>query len=156
MEAKPTYEELKQRVRELEEETNRRKLYEMEMMDREERFRYLIEASPLGVFQTDKDGNVLYLNNKWLAITGMSLQNALGFGWAQALHPEDQPRILEEWARCLEEKRGYDGEFRFVRPFGEIRWVRTRTSPVFSPDGDIISMWASMRTSPSASRQRRL
>ena len=136
---KPTYEELEQRVRELEEETNRSKHAEKELMDSEERFRCLTESSPLGVFQTDEDGSVLYLNNKWLTITGMSLQDALGFGWAQALHPEDRPRILAEWTRCLEEKRGYDGEFRFVRPFGEIRWVHTRTSPVFSPAGDIIS-----------------
>jgi PAS domain S-box-containing protein len=136
---KPTYEELEQRVRELEEETNRSKHAEKELMDSEERFRCLTESSPLGVFQTAEDGNVLYLNNKWLTITGMSLQDALGFGWAQALHPEDRPRILAEWTRCLEEKRGYDGEFRFVRPFGEIRWVHTRTSPVFSPAGDIIS-----------------
>ena len=115
------------------------KLTEEALRESEELFRCLTESSPLGVFQTDKDGSVLYLNNKWLAITGMSLQDALGFGWAQALHPEDQPRILAEWARCLEEKRGYDDEFRFVRPFGEIRWVHTRTSPVFSPAGDIIS-----------------
>ncbi|MES0445549.1 MAG: PAS domain S-box protein, partial [Desulfobacterales bacterium] len=136
---KPTYEELEQRVRELEEETNRSKHAEKELMDSEERFRCLTESSPLGVFQTDKDGSVLYLNNKWLAITGMSLQDALEFGWSQALHPEDRPRILAEWARCLEEKIGSDVEFRFVRPSGEIRWVRTRTSPVFSPAGDIIS-----------------
>jgi PAS domain S-box-containing protein len=115
------------------------KKMEETLRESEERFRYLTESSPLGVFQTDKDGSVLYLNNKWLAITGMSLQEALGFGWTQALHPEDRPQILAEWARCLEEKRGYDGEFRFVRPFGDIRWVHTRTSPVFSPAGDIIS-----------------
>jgi len=118
--------------------TERKKMEET-LRESEERFRYLTESSPLGVFQTDKDGSVLYLNNTWLAITGMSLQDALGFGWAQALHPEDRPRILAEWARCLEEKRGYDGEFRFVRPSGETHWVHTRTSPVFSSAGDIIS-----------------
>jgi PAS domain S-box-containing protein len=116
-----------------------RKRTEKALHESEERFRYLTESSPLGVFQTDKDGSVLYLNNKWLAITGMSLQDALGFGWSQALHPEDRPRILAEWERCLEEKIGSDIEFRFVRTSGEIRWVRTRTSPVFSPAGDIIS-----------------
>ena len=116
-----------------------RKLGEEALRESEERFRYLSDSSPIGVFETDKNGSVKYLNNKWLAITGMSLQDALGFGWGDALHPEDRPRILANWTKCLEEKIGFDGEFRFVRPSGEVRWVRTRTSPVFSLAGDVIS-----------------
>lgn len=116
----------------------KRKLTEDALLESEERFRYLSESSPLGIFQTDKDGSVLYLNNKWLEITGMTMQEAFGFGWVQALHPEDHPRVLKEWTRCLEEKRGYDGEFRFVNRSGEVRWVHTRTSPVFSSTGDVI------------------
>jgi len=116
-----------------------RKQAQKALQESEERFRCLSESSPLGVFQTDKDGAVLYLNNKWLDITGMPMKDALGFGWAKALHPEDQPRILTEWAKCLEEKRGYDGEFRFVKQSGEVCWVHTCTSPVFSSTGDVIS-----------------
>ena len=139
MAEKPAYEELEQRVLELEKEATKHMRAEEGKRESEERFRYLSESSPMGIFQTDKEGSVLYINNKWLDITGMSLQDALGFGWAQALHPEDRQQILAEWGKCLEEKRGYDGEFRFVSPSGEVRWVHTQTSPVFSPAGDVIS-----------------
>jgi len=116
-----------------------RKQAEKALRESEERFRTLSESSPMGVFQTDGEGRVLYLNSKWLEITGMQLEKALGFGWSQALHPDDSPRVLRDWDVCLTEKTGYDGEFRFVKPNGEVTWTRTRTAPVFSPSGELLS-----------------
>ncbi|MFC1537447.1 PAS domain S-box protein [Gemmatimonadota bacterium] len=108
------------------------------LRESEELFRTLSESSPIGIFQTDMDGRVLYLNDQWCSITGMSKQDALGFGWSAALYPGDKQWVLEEWKNHLIENKGYDGEFRFIRPSGEIRWVHTITSPIRSAAGDII------------------
>ena len=116
----------------------KRKQTEEALLESEELFRRLSESSPMGIFRTDKDGRVLYLNDRWCSITGMNRQDALGYGWSSALHPEDKPRVIEEWTECLNENKGYRGEFRFVRPNGDIKWVYTRTSPIKSAEGDII------------------
>jgi PAS domain S-box-containing protein len=115
-----------------------RKRAEESLKESEEKFRMLSDFSPIGVFQTDADGRVLYLNDHWSLISGMQRKEALGFGWISALHPEDKPRVLADWKKCLKEKTGWDGEFRFVRLSGEIRTVHTKTMPIRSTAGDII------------------
>ncbi|MFC1509895.1 PAS domain S-box protein, partial [Candidatus Omnitrophota bacterium] len=115
-----------------------RKQTDEALLEREKLFRRLSESLPMGIFQTDMDGRVLYLNDRLCSITGLDRQDALGYGWSSALHPEDKPHIIEEWEECLKEKKGYSGEFRFVRPTGDVQWVYARTSPIKSAEGDII------------------
>ncbi|MHC5055235.1 MAG: PAS domain S-box protein [Planctomycetota bacterium] len=108
------------------------------LRDSERRFRGVVEASPMGIFETDRDGRVLYTNPKWCSITGMSMEESLGFGWTGALHPDDRERMLAEWNECLREKRGYSGRFRFIRPSGETRLVHTRTTPILDEAGEVV------------------
>ena len=115
-----------------------RKRAEDALRESEERFRTLSESLPLGVFQTDPEGKVVYLNSQWLAITGLKREDAYGAGWISALHPEDKKKVLENWSACLAERKGYDGDFRFLTPSGGVKWVHTRTIPVFSGSGDIL------------------
>jgi PAS domain S-box-containing protein len=108
------------------------------MRESEERFRSLSESSPIGVFQTDDKGAVLYTNPRWRSITGLTLDESLGFGWSEALHPDDIDRVLGDWAGCLREEKGYAGEFRFLSSSGDVKWVYTCTAPVRSPRGEVI------------------
>jgi PAS domain S-box-containing protein len=108
------------------------------LRESERKFRSVVEAAPMGMFETDAVGRVLYTNPKWCSITGMSHEDSLGFGWAGAIHPDDRDRILAEWDECLREKKGYSGRFRFVRPSGEVRLVYTRTTPILDEGGNVI------------------
>lgn len=109
-----------------------------DLRNSEERFRLLSEYSPMGAFQTDNDGRVLFTNKRWREITGLTLEESLGFGWSKALHPDDSDVILKEWDECLREGKGWAGEFRFNKPSGEVRWVYTVTAPIRSGTGNII------------------
>jgi PAS domain S-box-containing protein len=115
-----------------------RKQLEEALREREEQFRTLSESSPMGVFLTDQDGGVLYVNDQWCIFAGMAREDALGFGWAGALHPEDKSRVLADWEECLREKKGYAGEFRFIQSTGETRLLYTRTAPILSSAGEVV------------------
>ena len=51
-------------------------------------------AAPVGIFQSDGDGNCLFVNERWCEITGLSVDEAAGRGWAQGLHPDDRADAL--------------------------------------------------------------
>jgi len=120
------------------EDITERKKIEEDLRASEEKFKRLSESSPMGIFYTDEKGKVSYTNPSWQKITGLSLKESLDFKWAKALHPEDKSKILKEWAKCIREKVGYDGEFRFTSKSGEVKWVHTTTIPLKSKNGKVI------------------
>jgi PAS domain S-box-containing protein len=98
------------------------------LQESDERFRALADSSPIGFFQTDVEGNCIYVNPQWLQILGRRSEDVLGMGWANAIHPEDRGMVVDTWA---ESRRGggiFSLEFRIVRPDGAVRWVHGRTA----------------------------
>lgn len=94
-----------------------------ELKRAEEKFRALIEASPVGVFRTDSDGQCFYVNDRWCAIAGIPPEKAMGKGWSRAIHPDDLERIFRHWKLAVETRRPFKEEYRFLRPDGVETWV---------------------------------
>ncbi|MEW6209560.1 MAG: response regulator [Acidobacteriota bacterium] len=109
-----------------------------ELRASEARFRSLSTSSPVGIFQTDAEGQCIYTNARWQEIAGLSLDESLGDGWSQPIHPDDKQFVFEEWSRCAGEGRPFSQEFRFLTPQGDVRWVHTRSNALHSDDGEVI------------------
>jgi PAS domain S-box-containing protein len=75
------------------------------------------------------DGSADFFNLRWLEYTGLSSEQALGWGWKVAIHPEDLPRMLEVFQNALESEQPFEVEGRFRRSDGEFRWFLFRGSP---------------------------
>jgi serine phosphatase RsbU (regulator of sigma subunit)/PAS domain-containing protein len=58
---------------------------------------------------------------------------------------EDRPRLTAMVTDCLVDAQRIDGEFRIVRPDGEVRTVHMMGEPVLDADGGTASMWAVLR-----------
>lgn len=78
---------------------------------------------PLAVIATDADGACIWANAAWSRLSGVSFEEALGTGWARALHPGDTERVTQEWAEAALAGKIYDGRYRFLRKDGTVRWV---------------------------------
>ena len=89
------------------------------------------------MFVSDVGGSCVWVNKRWCELTGLTPEQALGDGWARALHPADAPRVRAEWARASAEGRGSLVEYRFVRPDGGIRWVEGSAAPVHDTEGEL-------------------
>ena len=84
----------------------------------------LAEAAPVGIFQTDKQGNCCYVNEQWCQIAGISFEDAMGTGWVAGLHPEDRQWVTDEWSRSAQANEMFRLEYRFQSPSsGQVTWV---------------------------------
>ncbi len=101
----------------------------------EEYFRVLVTQAPVGIFQTDTDGNCLFVNPRWIELTGLSEEQAEGKGWTQAIHPDDRERVFAEWERASSEEREFAIEYRFQTSQGEINWVFGRVTAIYEETG---------------------
>ena len=91
------------------------------MKDSEDQLRVMIDKIPALAWAARPDGTAEFLNQRWLEYTGLSLEEALGWGWKAPIHPEDQEKVIETWLNLLASEepgetearlRGFDGEYR--------------------------------------------
>ena len=112
-----------------------RALAHASLRESEERFRLIARTAPVMIWITDVEGQVTYLNEAYLAFTGLPLPAALGDGWMHVPHPDDVERIRDEYIKGSAERRPFHMEQRLRRHDGEYRWVLTNGVPRFLDDG---------------------
>jgi len=100
------------------------------------RFRTLADSSPVGIFQTNMNGQYTYVNKRWCEISGLLPQQALGDNWIEALHPEDRKSTFEYWTQMIQYNKKFTQEYRFKTPSGFINWVYCHTTPLSSELGE--------------------
>ncbi|MDA0268964.1 MAG: PAS domain S-box protein [Cyanobacteria bacterium] len=113
-----------------------RKQAEMDLRESKQRYANLSQAAPVGIFQTDAEGNCLYVNDRWCQMAGMPPENARGTGWIQGIHPDDRELVFAEWYRATQAKDPFILEYRFQNSEGEVRWVLGKAVAELGADGN--------------------
>jgi PAS domain S-box-containing protein len=116
-----------------------RKRMEKALHDSEEQFRTLCNAAPIGIFRSDSEGNANYFNPRWEEITGIPAAEGLGKGWLKGIHPDDLETLGKSWQEAEATGRNISQEHRQLTPQGDTVWVRALASPIYGPDGTILS-----------------
>lgn len=116
--------------------TNRKKA-EMALQASEERYRSLVTSSTQLIWSTDAIGNVVEPLPTWQKFTGQSNEDVLGWGWIQAVHPDDTERVRASWLTALETKSICNYEYRVRRYDGIYRTFSARGVPVINSDGSL-------------------
>ena len=104
----------------------------------EQQFRLIAELSPVHLFRATADGEAIFLSPGLLAVSGLSAATARGFGWMEAVHPDDRGRLLTGWHEALQSQVIFQAEFRFRTAIGEFRWYRARVVPDRDESGTIV------------------
>ena len=99
------------------------------------RFRALANDAPIGIFENDLEGRCTFVNDLWCRAAGMVPEAAMGYGWAEAVHPDDRATVQAAWTSAIATDRDFLSEFRFRHPDGAVRWVSARATAVRDASG---------------------
>jgi PAS domain S-box-containing protein len=103
----------------------------------EERFRSLVTASTNIVWTTDASGAMVEASRSWEAFTGQRREEytAPGWGWLDALHPDDREPAAQRWRSAIEVAEPVETSYRLRRQDGEYRRMAVSAIPILGPDG---------------------
>src|SRR5256885_258829 len=100
--------------------------------------REMIEKIPILAWSCQPDGTADFLNQRWLDYTGLSTEEAVGWGWQAAIHSEDLGKLMDTWLRLLATGEPGEVEGRLRRFDGEYRWFLFRAVPIRDEEGRVV------------------
>ncbi|HKY05679.1 MAG TPA: PAS domain S-box protein, partial [Blastocatellia bacterium] len=112
-----------------------RKRAEEAARESEERFRTLANSAPVLVWMADAEGQRNYFNKPWLEFTGRTIDQEVGNGWAELVHPDDSQRVLAIYKESFGARASFNMEYRLRRKDGQYRWMLVHGVPLYKPDG---------------------
>jgi PAS domain S-box-containing protein len=107
------------------------------LRESEQRFRTLANHAPVGIFQTNLEGETTFVNEAWCLLAGLNPEDATGDGWINAVHPDDRDRVIREWQVACSAGVPSHTEFRFCRPDGSVAWLQGSAEPLRDPRGNM-------------------
>jgi diguanylate cyclase (GGDEF)-like protein/PAS domain S-box-containing protein len=102
-----------------------------------------MEQIPGIVWTADLDGSIDFTNRKWHDYSGLTAEQSLGRGWAQAVHADDLPICITKWGSAVLAGRSYEAEYRLRDKTGHFRWFLVRANPIRNSAGQILKWFGS-------------
>ncbi|WP_324721004.1 PAS domain S-box protein [Salinimicrobium sp. HB62] len=116
---------------------------EKALKESEQRFRNLVEASALAVWETQPDGSIAVDSPSWRSFTGQTYEEWTGNGWLNAIYPDDRVRVITQWQKAVKTQTIFDMEYRMLSSSGKPHWTNVKATPIFDTEGNI-SRWFGM------------
>jgi PAS domain S-box-containing protein len=116
---------------------------ESELRDSELRFLALGEAIPVICWTADAGGWIDWYNRRWFEFTGQTAEEAEGWGWQAAHHPDDFLEVMRLWPHSIATGEPFEMEFRLRRADGVFHWFLTRVEPLRDATGTIVRWYGS-------------
>ena len=129
------------------------------LAESEQRFRLLSTLAPVGIIQTDADGEAVFVNDRWCALTGLTTDEALSQGWAGILDPEYAESVEAMWADAQSAGEEFHTEIELRPRAGSVAWIQATAVPLQDASGRMVGylgviMDISARKAADAERER--
>jgi len=98
----------------------------------------LVEKAPIMIWRSDLTMGCNYFNEVWLRFTGRAMDQEIGNGWAEGVHPDDFNQCLEIYTDHFSRRLPFEMEYRLRRADGAYRWIFDRGVPFHDTDGTFL------------------
>lgn len=108
------------------------------LQESEQLFQTMADQAPVMIWISGTDTLCYYFNQVWLDYSGRTLEQEMGNGWAENVHPEDFQYCLDTYLKAFEKRESFQMEYRLRRWDEEYRWLLDHGTPRFSSEGEFL------------------
>jgi PAS domain S-box-containing protein len=106
------------------------------LAESEQRFQLVADAAPVLIWLSDTQTLCYWFNKVWLEFVGRTLEEEVGNGWAEGVHPDDFAHCLDIYITNFNLRKPFKMEYRIKHHSGEYRWLLDNGVPRFNAEGD--------------------
>ena len=108
------------------------------LSESEQNYRTLADSGQALIWTAGTDKLCYYFNRVWFEFTGRTIDQEMGNGWAEGVHPDDLNQCLDIYVRAFDRREKFSMEYRLRRHDGEYRWLLDDGCPRYNSNGEFI------------------
>jgi PAS domain S-box-containing protein len=102
----------------------------------QQRFEIMANSAPVMIWMSGTDKLCTFFNQQWLSYTGRSLEQEMGDGWLNGVHPNDVDECMRTYVSSFDARLPFTMEYRLRRSDGEFGWITDHGVPRYAPTGE--------------------
>lgn len=115
-----------------------RKRAENELCEKEVQYKMLADSGLALIWTSGTDKLCNYFNKAWLSFTGKTIEQEMGNGWTDGVHPDDLDNCLKIYISAFYKRDTFEMEYRLKNANGEYRWINDLGTPNYNSKGEFV------------------